>query len=208
MNDTPNDDTPTWDVSEIFPDDPAALFEQVQGQLRDPHAILANALYRVHQADAVLSTIDAGQVDYDRYEHAALIGDTGRILTGIAEVAAKLLDGTYTQDVTDEEQAARRAADGPKLAAVKPQPVMGMRFFAELRGHDMGTLCGTRWLHVPGHGYIDISGTEEMTRGGGDDWFEFHGRVVSATPDHILGVTDHGISIALPRALVTETPDE
>lgn len=192
-------------------------FQAVQDQLDDPRAILANALLRVHQADEVQAERDnapyaSGRAD-ERHEHLI---DSALVLVRIAREAAVLNreqrldadldnwmgDDQHGDDLDDE------AADERPVGHHQPLPTNGLRFVADLRGWWVGPVGGREWYHVPGCGFIDITNAEKISGPEGTPPYRLTGRVVSATPDHILGITDGGVPVALPRSLVTETADE
>lgn len=184
--------------------------ETLMEQLRDPAVLLANALGRIHEADAAQAEIDGmGGGAAMRRDHFA---ETAAALTTIARVAAELADRERAAhhggivDARDEEYQAMLAR--VRGAEMVPRAVNGVKFAADLTGHHVGVVAGREWLHVPGRGFIDV--THAQADGGTVDGarFQLTGRVVSATPDHILGITDGGTSVTLPWTLVVESPDE
>jgi hypothetical protein len=215
-----------------------ARFEEVADQLRDPHAILSNALLRIHQADDVQAEMDAVTGDeYDEVPGAGAFGqayarlsdrqqfltNSAEALTEIARLAAHLadreraahsLDDFYADDLTEEDE-----ADGadifteavPAPIRYAPQPVTNTRFKADINPGSVGTYVGSvggaEWLYVHGHGFFDIMHADESSQGE-VNLYTLEGRIVSATPDHILGITDGGMGVTLPRALVSESPED
>jgi hypothetical protein len=209
------DDTPTFDA--------------VAAQLDDPRTILANALHRVHRADAIRATLDGmDEADWEDMARADAIRatldgmaptraqlqhqlDTAQLLTLIADTA-RYLNGEQATTVAaapDDDQ----YAPGPAGGDFQPQPVNGMRFEALLGGGidtaslNMGIVGNREWMFMPYAGYIDITDADELP---GTAWpsHRLAGRIVSVTPEHILGVTDGGTGVTLPRALIREFPDD
>lgn len=201
--------------------------ETCLAQLAEPAVILAEALYRVHQADAAQATIDAlppwlsaeAQTNADRLlGRQAHLADTADTLSYIAKTAADMAAQdrsrvmTAVDDFLDdpEGQAASVETLRPYTPEeIKPQAVTGIRFTAELQGgyHYLGVVANHEWVFYPAYGFIDIVDFAQVGASPGDG-FTVSGRVVSATPDHILGITDGGSAITLPRALVDESADE
>ena len=195
-------------------------FEAVHDQLTDPRAILANALLRIHQADEVQARRHAapyasGKAD-EEHEHLV---DTALVLVRVAREAAALnRDERLNADLDrwdSDDQHGADEADGPvsldDLAwkpEHEPKTTNGRNFTADLSGLHMGRVGGREWLHVPGLGFVDITDAEENGGLSGGLFYRLSGRMVSATPDHMLGLTDGGVPVALPRAVVTETVDE
>lgn len=190
-------------------------FQDVADQLADPRTILANALHRIHQADAVVLAPDEhGDPRVDPEDAAVYQLASAYVLRCIAETAAGL-DGRELT-VFPAEHGADIAADDDPPPPVKPQAVNGVRFEADLADfgesgwYVMGWVAGTLWLHAPGYGFLDITHAIEIPAAdeGRPPRYRLEGRVVSATPGHILGITDDGASVTLPRALVREVPDD
>lgn len=198
MNDNPIQPPATPDV------------ETLMEQLRDPATLLANALGRIHEADALIGDSD----DMEPFDLAFYKVVTGFVLDRIARTASDLAEAErrHTMTAVDDfldSPGARQAAEFPfRQADVVPRAVNGVQFTADLTGHHVGLVAGREWLHVPGRGFIDV--THAQADGGTVDGarFQLTGRVVSATPDHVLGITPGGFTVTLPRALVTESPDE
>lgn len=222
---TKDDGVPTWDTEEILPGgdpDAHALFEEIRGQLDDPRTILANALYRVHRADDEQAQIDhidrdKGSVTSDEelgrlMDRRMDLTDRRRahlegadVLARIAEVAQGMQVATIAPEVDDLLHAAE--AVPMQAEPERPQPVRGVRFQAVLTGGRMGVVGGRDWLFDPAWGFLDITDAEQVGTPNGLR-YEISGRIVSGTPAYILGVTDGGTSVALPRMLVVESPDE
>lgn len=111
-------------------------------------------------------------------------------------------------DDADQHGADLAAEDEAKRQQDRPKPARG-RFTATLVGSPLGLIGDEHWHFVPGHGFLAVSaayatpGRDAVPDEHGDVSLTLTGRVVSGTPDQILGITDGGISVALPRALVT-----
>lgn len=195
-DDTPNVDPEGVDV------------ETCLAQLRDPAVILAEALHRVHRAD-VLSEHMTFNLQRDH------LTETAATLAYIAKAAAdmahqeRMTGGVFTAEqfdrLEDADMEDRTVPPGDLTRAYEPQAVNGVRFTADLQGQYMGVVGDRAWLYVAGHGFIDIT---DSTAPSDREGFFYTGRIVSATPDHILGVTDYGKSVTLPRALIVESADE
>jgi hypothetical protein len=174
--------------------------EVLMSQLRDPVTLLANALSRVHQADTMVA--DLPGVDQALYQVAA-----GQVLARIAKAAADLAEQEQrrTLETIDDSLDTPAPAD-----AYEPKAVPGVRFTATVTGTYLGRIGDSLWLHVPTVGFMSVSGgvAIEFAAVGSVIDVGFSGRVVSATPDHILGVTDGGTGVTLPRALIVEGADE
>lgn len=199
--------------------------ETCLAQLRDPAVLLADALHRIHRADAAQAEIDGlgvpitdadcdkGIALHDRQSH---LMRTGEALAYIAKAAADMAhqerqatlraidDGL---DQLDADMESRTVPPGDLTHDYKPQAVTGVRFTAELKGARLGIVAGRDWLYVSGYGYLDISHADQADRREGMR-YELSGRVVSATPEYALCITDGGTSVILPRALITESADE
>lgn len=184
--------------------------EEVAEQLRDPAAILANALHRIHEADALIGGVD----DMDTGDLALYKVATGFVLDRIARTASALAEAEQRHtlraidgflDDPEGQQAYPAPADG-----YEPRPTNGVRFTATLAGAYLGSVGGRDWLHLAGHGFVDVTGASSTRIQPESKWLEvaLSGRVVSATPDEALCVTDGGIGTCLPRALIVESPDE
>jgi hypothetical protein len=172
----------------------------------DPGALLASAVARVGQADLVLAQQGSEFTPDDQVAYALF---TAFVLAEVAEAAVatqRLQDEQVPPfDPDDFEDAPR--PDAPRYV---PQPVQGVRFTAELHpvdGQYMGLVGGSEWLHLSGHGFINIVTAEEVGPTGRNAYV-LRGRIVSGTPEHILGITDGGVGVTLPRAMITEEPDE
>jgi hypothetical protein len=190
--------------------------ETLMEQLRDPATILANALDRIHRADAVQADLKEIHPQASRYaelvayrDHLSATADT---LSFIAKTASELAtaeaDAQQGRLITSidgflDDPEGQQAYPAP-AGEYEPQPTNGVRFTATVVGAYMGRVAGREWSYIPGHGFIDVTDGGELA----DRGFELKGRVVSATPDHVLCVTDGGVSVALPRALIVESPDE
>ncbi len=183
--------------------------ETLMQQLRDPVTLLANALGRIHEADA-LTGAGAFLHNGDRAVYLCSTADT---LAYIANAAADLAEAEQRRAPAEPIRFDEADMQDPAWSAIKaavnaPLPISGVRFTADLRGFTMGTVAGREWLYAHGHGFIDISEAEEMYGPEGTAPYQITGRVVSATPDHALCITDGGASVTLPRALIVESPDE
>jgi hypothetical protein len=188
-------------------------------QLRDPAVILAEALYRVHQADAAQATIDAlpmwlsaeAQTNADRLlGRQAHLADTADTLAYIAKAAADMAHQERQGQVvfTAEQLESEDLQSGP-AHEYSPQPVVGVRFTATLTGYRyLGPVGGREWVYQPGYGFLDVSDSEQVSVDVHGLMYTMSGRVVSATPDHVLCITDGGTSVTLPRALIVESADE
>lgn len=174
-------------------------------QLRDPATLLAEALDRVRRADTLVG--DLGTFDAAIY-HVGVAQTFARIAKVAGELAAadRTVDHVFGEFDFDTAEAGM-LQPGP-AREYEPQAVNGVRFTANLFGHYVGTVSGGEWLHVPGHGFIDITHGRRYDGPPGGPGFILSGRVVSATPDHVLCITDGGVSVMLPRALIVESPDE
>lgn len=192
--------------------------ETCLAQLRDPAILLAEALYRVHRADAAQAAadalgvpvtdadIDGGIALHDQREHLTRTADTlAYIAKAAADMAAQERQRVMTSidDFLDDPEAMRAAP----AHEYEPQAVNGVRFTVALtEGYRyLGVVAGREWVYLTGYGFADVTDFEQPTPEPG---FTVSGRVVSATPDHVLCVTDGGTSVTLPRALIVESADE
>ena len=201
-----------------------ARFQSAAAQLVDPRGILANALARVMKADDMIiggadlpDDVDAADLAFYRLASAF-------VLRGIAEAASNLNGAQVT--VAADEQAANlpqtadwsgifvdgggQYAPPPDPARYVPQAVNGVRFEMTFGCIRLGVVGDRNWAFHPHAGFVDVTGGVNVDRGGvGDEpVFRLAGRIVSGTPDHILGITDDGISVTLPRGMVREFPDD
>jgi hypothetical protein len=187
--------------------------KMAEQRVNDPGAIITAGLTRLIEAD-MLHGLLHGQ-PYSTYTQTTRgqLSDQMVAAVELAATFAVVADTVVTmqreQREADRVAAVVEAADpvepGPEYV---PQPVQGVRFRADLhpaRGQYMGMIGGNEWFHLPGRGFIDISTAEES---GSDNAYELTGRIVSATPDHILGITDGGVGVTLPRDMVIWTVDE
>lgn len=190
------------------------MFNDILDQLADPAGILANALMRVHQVDAVMLAPSDSEPDAEDLETQTLYRlGSAFVLRGIAEAAMALqaaephLHPRITVDLDEARNIVREAAQ-----AYTPQPAR-LRFTANLVGHNLGTAVWVPELQqfVPKLGW-SVAGTavndREGANAGADVVLRATGRIVSATPDHALCVTDGGHTLGLPRRVLTESPDE
>jgi hypothetical protein len=167
----------------------------------EPEQLLSQALGRIDQADLLMAERGEQMMPDDRIMFTLQTAGT------LAAIAGHLADLRQSAAAPPPAEPAEWAVTGwaaPELEYT-PQAVQGMRFTATLSGQYMGVAGNAEWLHVPGHGFIDVTHANELP---GLDGYALSGRIVSATPDHILGICDTGSAVALPRALVTETADE
>lgn len=194
--------------------------ETCLAQLRDPAVLLAEALYRVHRADAAQAAADAlgvpvtdadidrGIALHDQREHLTRTADT---LAYVAKAAADMAHQERQGQVvfTAERLDAEDLQPGP-AHEYSPQPVAGVRFAVNLtEGYRyLGVVAGREWVHLAGYGFVDVSDFEQVTVDQVGLTLTASGRVVSATPDHALCITDGGTPVALPRALIRESADE
>lgn len=188
-------------------DTPTPDAETLMEQLRDPATLLANALRRIHEADALVGDpdeCDPGDLDFMavyKIGSAFVLGHIAKAASDLAEVEQR-----HTLQVVGNSLDAEDFRPGP-AHEYEPQAVSGVRFTADLTGHYVGLVNGQEWLHVPGVGFLVITAAEECTDGRRVS-YRMTGRVVSATTDHVLCITDGGTSVTLPRALIMESPDE
>ncbi len=213
------------------PDQPAGsttpagpTLDEIAGRLDNPRDMLADALLRVHRADAMHATSDGwrrengldGMADDDSRTYQL---EAAGVLARIAEVAHAIQPVAITDSPAIELQAPLSEnwpdlPDGmaPAARPIVPQAVRGVRCTATLAGlYVVGQVGGREWLHVPGHGFIDVTGFDETNADNetsGHNGFRLAGRLVSATPDHALIIDDGGVGHTLPRALIVEVPDD
>ena len=136
------------------------------------------------------------------------LNETAATLAYIAKAAADIAAQDRPIPLDDLDAAGtglRTTPPGDLIREYVPQAVNGVRFTADLVGHYSGIVGGRTWLHMGGYGFLDIT---DSTAPGNRNGYWLTGRVVSATPDHALCITDGGRSVTLPRALITEGPDE
>jgi len=191
------------------------MFNGILDQLADPAGILANALLRVRQADAMLAP-PTGERDLsvEEMEDRALyqVG-SAFVLRGIAEAAMALqaaelhLHPRIPVDLDEARNIVQEAAQ-----AYTPQPAR-LRFTVRLVGHDLGNAVWVPELQqfVSKFGWWEASTAADDREGvnaGADVVLQATGRIVSATPDHALCVTDGGHTLGLPRRVLVESPDE
>jgi hypothetical protein len=190
-------------------------------QLRDPAVLLAEALYRVHQADAAQAHLDqlgtyltdAQQAEAERLvarqDHHTRTADSLAYIAKTATDMAAQERQAHAQVFTAEQFDRLDAESGP-AREYEPQAVNGVRFTAEISGRWLGYVGGRDWIYVFGYGYVDVSMATGVTVPNTDNAVTavFAGVVKSATPDDALCVTDGGVAVVLPRGLVTESPDE
>jgi len=208
-DENPSTDTPATAATEAA----ARQYTDILDQLAAPHEILANALTRIHQADAVILNEAAQGIDAE--DRAIYSLGSAFVLVHIARAAQQLISHELAANPATAVQPDSIDTDEPTLPAFRPQPVRS-QFTASLSGDYLGMVGGREWLHVPGHGYFDITGwlvTQAVDRVDRDDpetpdLYETRGRIVSATPDHVLVIDDGGNAHALPRALILEWPDD
>lgn len=186
--------------------------ETLVEQLANPVFVLVNALQRVYEADVLQSDLRNLHPATSQYQELIAYRDhldaTADTLAFIAKTAGELVEAArHTQQVFDGPEVADEPLHAVPVRESAPQPVRGVRFTADLRGQRVGVVAGRDWLHVPGHGFLDITEADEFADGASLT-FVLSGRIVSGTSDHILGILGNGTSITLPRALVTESPDE
>ncbi len=190
-------------------------------QLRDPAVILAEALYRVHRADAAQAEIEAlsvpicdadvsaGQAVIARHEHLTRTADA---LAYIAKSAADMAaQGRQAQPMTDADAAdmdLRAVPPNDLTREYEPQAVNGVRFDAKFTGYYMGAAGGNLWAFVAGFFVAVGAFTEGCPAVGDRHSFRTSGRVVSITPNQALCITDGGVAITLPRVLIVESADE
>jgi hypothetical protein len=183
-------------------------------QLRDPGTLLAEALVRVRRADEHMRDAPSDTTHLvDRARHEI---DASAALSTIVDTVIRLAadERAITMRAVDEflddpEDRTVPPRDLVREAVYQPLALNGVRFTADLRGHYMGIVAGLAWLHVSGHGFIDITDARQYDGPPGGPGFMLRGRVVSATPDHVLCIPDgSGTSVTLPRALIVESPDE
>lgn len=208
---------------ETWPDGPDPV-DDALAQLGEPHHLLAEALLTLRAAQATGQEMDTTPAEYDEEGALVTVGameaelrrearhrrliDEAATLTRLAEVASKLVVDRHLVDHPSLTDADLDGLAAPAPAdEYEPQGVNGVRFTAELRGRYMGLVGGREWLYVAGCGFLNISGANQADRREGMR-YELSGRVVSVTPEHVLCVTDGGGSVALPRVLITESPDE
>jgi hypothetical protein len=182
--------------------------ETLLAQLRDPATLLANALGRVHEADALIGAPDDMEpADLALYKVATafVLDRIARTASGLVEAEQRMMPTPLDFGALDAESLRPTPANG-----YAPQAVNGVRFTATVTGVYMGRVGDALWLHAPGVGFVCVSGGAaiEFAAVGAVIDVGFSGRVVSATPDHVLCITDGGTGITLPRALITESADE
>lgn len=220
---------PAPETSPAGPGDPtdeeveAAAFQDALDLLRDPRYLLAGALVRIWIADAIMQE---GEKQHDRegplfgpevVDQAAHRTTTADTLAQIAAVAHTInrdeaefggYDGTGDDDDMFADVATDMAA-GRVDTSIRPQPANGMRFRAEIAGQHLGTICGRQWLQIGGW-YINVTSwtVAPAQEPDGGSHFMLSGRIVSATPGNVLVIDDGGQSHTLPRALITEMPDD
>lgn len=183
-------------------------------RIRDPRTLLAAGLVRLLEADRLHQRLFADEcvgreemVSEEIVSAVEIAGAYATLAEGALSVQREEREASRTAAVADvSDQFAADLAVAPEREYA-PQPVQGVRFRMDLhpaRGQYMGMIGGSEWFHLPGHGFINISTAEQS---GPDNAHELTGRIVSATPDHIIGITDGGVGVTLPRALVIETED-
>lgn len=196
----------------------------------DPAALLAEALLRIRQADEadearrrhVLDSTDPyanSAIIEDMNERHAHLVETAHVLTRIAGEVRRAAQAELTtfplatleQTTPGEEPAGQY--DRPEPTVYLPRPVNGVRFEAVIGGgpHEinMGLVAGREWLYMQGRGFVDITDADQFAVTAEEvPSYRFRGRVVSMTPDHMLGITDGGASVALPMADVRHFPDD
>lgn len=205
-------------MSETLTELTEAMAKQAVADLRKPEEILAQALILTRVAEALGRDL-AADPDGDDFEsprggqHRRLL-DEASVLTRIAKVANNIADS--------ERQATMRAIDdgldqldqvdgSVRTDEYAPKPVNGVRFTAEVRGQFLGRVGGAEWMWGEQFGYLDV--THAVAVGAhadhrGEVSAVFSGVVKSTAGGMILGVTDQGSGVILPRYAVTESPDE
>ena len=184
-------------------DDIEALAQFCSEALRGPqaaHELLVSALMCLKGDDGADPTADeiAASGAYSRIAEVLLL--------------ARADERAAAPDTMADPEA---AGPEPSPLAYVPQPVTGRRFTVDIEGRYLGMVGGRDWLFHPAAGYVDVTGgytTLGRAAQPADDGavlasVTLQGRIVSATPDHILGITDGGVGVTLRRALVTEVED-
>lgn len=187
-------------------------FNAILDQLADPATLLANALMRIRKADAVfLVPLEDNTEDPDLVEIQALYRlGSAFVLRGIAEAAMALQEAPpHLQPripVNLDDYAARDAAQ-----AYEPQATR-LRFTVRLVGRDTSTAVWVPEIQqfVPKLGFreTDLTVTDQDKSASVNIAIRASGRIVSATPDHALCITDGGHTLTLPRRVLVESPDE
>jgi hypothetical protein len=172
--------------------------------LTDPLGLLAEALRQAQEADNNAKRLAAQWLLEDSTAYVFHKLEFADTLARIADVASKISPSLHLpQDIGDDAYTQFEAPQDE----YEPQAVQGVRFEAVLKGKYLGLVAHREWLHVHGVGFVDISGFDQQTDPGGHS-YRTAGRIVSATPEHVLCIGDGGRSLTLPRSAVQETPED
>lgn len=107
----------------------------------------------------------------------------------------------------DEED----ADDGPEPERDDGPHALACRFTANLVGSIIGNIGGRPMMFVPYTGWVDItdfSEADEPEGAGGPATVVLRGRAISRYNDRVLCITDGGVGMVLPAAMVTLEADE
>lgn len=200
------------------PEQPNTL-EAACTDLRTPYLILAEALTAVREMqalDAEITESPTDGFDQPREDSHRRLMEQAFQLAHIAKVAGQLATAGRTvhqltdDDLDEADMEDRTVPPGDLARGYEPQASSGSRFTADITCRYLGRVADGLWAYAPSVGFLCVSGAvsiEAVAVGVTFD-VQFAGRVVSATPDHVLCVTDGGTSVTLPRVLIVESADE
>jgi hypothetical protein len=198
---------PTTPPPEQWPDGPDPV-DEVLAQLREPRHLLAEALILTRAAQDEGPNVDTYGLDSPAAGRHRRLLDEAFQLTQVAKTATELAAADVARfQLTDDsldEPAVKARTDGP-------ESINGVRFTAEVRGRYLGGVGGADWMWGEQFGYLDVTHAVHVfdtPDHHGEVGAVFSGTVKSACGGMILGVTDGGSGVALPRYAVTESPDE
>lgn len=192
------------------PLDDQDTFNTVLDQLADPAGILANALMRIHQADAVILAPQGIEPAIELEDQAIYRVASAFVLRGIAEAAMALQGAELHLHPRIPVDPDAGQQDAPRVS--EPQATR-LRFTVDLVGHDLGTAVWVPELQqfVSKLGWQEAgtaASDREGVNAGADIVLRATGRIVSATPDHALCITDGGFTLCLPRRILVQSADE
>jgi hypothetical protein len=207
---------PTTPPPEQWPDG-SDLVDQALTQLQEPRHLLAEALILTRAAQDEGPDVDTYGPDSPAAGRHRRLLDEAFQLMQVAKVATELAADDavrlqLTDDSLDEPDMESRTSPPNDLSRTyKPQAVNGVRFTAEVRGRYLGHIGDDDWIWGEQFGYLDVSHAEHVGDTAdhhGEVGAVFNGTVKSTCGGMILGVTDQGGAVILPRYAVTEWPDE
>jgi hypothetical protein len=191
--------------------DPAVEADEA---LEQPLSLLHEALLCIADARQIMAADERGGSTADPLDQAMFRIETANALRGIADVAARIDSMSYSPAPVPASPGVSLAEPSEPSEPVRytPQAVQGVRFTATLSdpedGAYVGWVAGRRWLYVDCYGFVDISEASETVDDSGMSHYTLAGRIVSQTPGYMLGITDGGVGVTVPRKVVQETPED